>query len=218
MFIQNRCLILFCWVPLEPFFMIDIPFDTFWFSHRGTTKWQVTCCHYIFHPWVLLELLMNSSNPRESSLLYYYFFQIQFTNNTLWSSLNAWKGPQWENFPNLFHREQRYREFKFLPVTLSSLRVHFIPFLYADSLTMFFLPYVWEEGYWTALPNHIFSTTPVSVYDPLTFQHFGMFSCFRMTLLFESLSLLISHDCFSLLSGTSNKWCTQALCFLVGIL
>lgn len=139
-------------------------------------------------------------------------------NNTLWSSLNAWKGPWWENFPNLFHREQGYKEFRFFPVTLSSLRVHFIPFLNADSLTRFFLPDVREEGYWTALPNCIFSTTPVSVYDPLTFQHLGMFLYFRMTLLSESLSLLISHDLFSLLSGMSNKWCTQALCFLLAIL
>lgn len=83
---------------------------------------------------------------------------------------------------------------------------------------MFFLPDVWEEGYWTALPNCIFSTTTVSVYDPLTFQHLGMFLYFRMTLLSESLSLLISHDLFSLLSGMSNKWCTQALCFLLAIL
>jgi len=56
-----------------------------------------------------------------------------------------------------------------------------------------------------ALPNNIFNTTPVGAYGPFTFQHLGIFSCFRMTLLSESLSLLISRDRSSLLSGTSNK-------------
>lgn len=32
-FTCNRCQILVCWIPLEPFLMTDITFDTFWFPY-----------------------------------------------------------------------------------------------------------------------------------------------------------------------------------------
>lgn len=56
------------------------------------------------------------------------------------------KGPGGRISP-IYSTENKDTEFRFFPVTLSSLRVHFIPFSYADSLTMFSLPDVWEEGF-----------------------------------------------------------------------